>query len=242
MKKNVLAVLLSTVAIPVAHAADMSAPAYKAPLVAPAPAPLWTGFYVGGNVGYGWGHASLADVDGSMNPKGINGGFQLGYNWQVNSVVYGLEGDFQGADHRDTLSNSDPTIPASASLEVKSDWFATIRGRIGYAFGPFMPYVTGGVAFTQTKVTLDASVPGASLNVSSDKTTAGYAIGGGVEYAIGRNWSVKAEYLHLGFGTQTYDFNVTAAVPALGITAAGTFQADAKVSYDIARVGANYRF
>jgi outer membrane immunogenic protein len=242
MKKSIFAVLLSTVVIPVAHAADMSAPAYKAPLYAPALVPLWTGFYIGGNIGYGWGHASIDGLNGSMDPNGINGGVQLGYNWQVNSVVFGLEGDFQGANHRDSLTLSAPLIPATATLEVKSDWFATLRGRIGYAFGPFMPYVTGGVAFTQTKASLDASAPGAFVNVSTDKTTTGYAVGGGIEYTIGRNWSVKAEYLYLGFGTQTYDFNLTAGVPALGIAAAGTFQADAKVHYDIARVGVNYRF
>jgi outer membrane immunogenic protein len=242
MKKCVWALLWSSVLISAANAADLG-PSYKTPVLAPAPVSTWTGFYIGGNIGYGWGDVSLSDFNiVSMSPSGVNGGFQLGYNWQVNNVVFGLEGDFQFADHNDSVSASDPTIPASASLEVKSDWFATVRGRLGYAFGQFMPYVTGGIAFTQAKANLDASAPGATLSVSSDKTSVGYAVGGGVEYAFNRNWSLKAEYLHLGFGSQTYDFEATAAIPALGVVAGATASGDVKLDFDIARVGVNYRF
>jgi outer membrane immunogenic protein len=232
MKKCVLALLCSSVMFSAAYAADLG-PAYKAP--ARAPAPLWTGFYIGGNVGYGWGKASLDGIGGEMNPKGVNGGVQLGYNYQVGHAVFGVEGDFQFADHKDNLTGS--VLGVAGNLELKSDWFATARGRIGYAFGPFMPYVTGGVAFTQAKASADASVGGVTVaTASTDKTSTGYAIGGGIEYAIDRNWSVKAEYLHLGFGKQTYDFTGT----VLGAT--GTVSGDVKLDFDIARVGVNYRF
>jgi outer membrane immunogenic protein len=232
MKKCVLALLCSSVLLSAANAADLR-PAYKAPALTPAP--LWTGFYIGGNVGYGWGKVSLNGLNGEMNPNGVNGGVQVGYNYQINNVVLGVEGDFQGADHKDNINLT--AFGATGNLDVKSDWFATVRGRIGYAFGPFMPYVTGGVAFTQAKANADASAGGVTVaTASTDKTSTGYAIGGGIEYAIDRSWSVKAEYLHLGFGKQTYDF--TGAV--LGAT--GTVSGDVKLDFDIARVGVNYRF
>lgn len=233
MKKCALALLCSSVLFSAANAADLGSPAYKAPALTPAP--LWTGFYIGGNVGYGWGKVSLNGLNGEMNPKGVNGGVQLGYNYQINSLVLGVEGDFQFADHKDNINLT--AFGVTGNLDVKSDWFATARGRIGYAFGPFMPYVTGGVAFTRAKADLGVTTGGVTLGtISTDKTSTGYAIGGGVEYAIDRNWSVKAEYLHLGFGTQTYNFTATAG----GATA--TAFADAKLSFDIARLGLNYRF
>lgn len=233
MKTCALALLCSSVLFSAANAADLG-PVYKAPAFAPAPV-SWTGFYIGANEGFGWGKYSLLPLQTEMNPKGVNGGVQLGYNYQISNVVLGIEGDFQFADHQDNVTITES--PASANLDVKSDWFATVRGRLGYAVGPFMPYVTGGVAFTQTKANIDISASGIPLgSASADKTSTGYAVGGGVEYAINRNWSVKAEYLHLGFGTQTYDFTGT----AFGLPVSTPF--DAKLSFDIARIGANYRF
>ena len=230
MKKYAIALLCGSALFSAAHAADLR-PAYKAPSKASAPF-SWTGFYVGGNVGYGWGNASFDAVGGSLSPKGVNGGVQLGYNYQLGQVVFGLGGDFQFADHKDSISASGGG--ATVTLEDKSDWFSTARGRIGFAFDRFLPYVTGGAAFTHTKLNDDVSAPGGlSASASADKTSTGYAIGGGLEYAIDRNWSVKGEYLHLGFGSQTYDFTSAGGPP---------FSASAKLSFDIARLGVNYRF
>jgi outer membrane immunogenic protein len=210
MKKCAIALLCGSALFSAAHAADLR-PAYKAPSEASAPF-SWTGFYVGGNVGYGWGTASFDSAGGSLSPKGVNGGVQLGYNYQLGQVVFGLEGDFQFADHKDSISAS--SAVATETLEGKSDWFSTARGRIGFAFDRFLPYVTGGVAFTHTKVTDEVTAPGGLFaSASADKTSTGYAIGGGLEYAIDRNWSVKGEYLHLGFGSQTYDFTSAGGPP-----------------------------
>ncbi|HEY6833075.1 MAG TPA: outer membrane protein [Pseudolabrys sp.] len=230
MKKCAIALLCGSALFSAAHAADLR-PAYKAPIKAPAPF-SWTGFYVGGNVGYGWGRASLDGGVASLSPKGVDGGVQLGYNYEVGQVVFGLEGDFQFADHKDSISASGGG--ATETLEAKSDWFSTARGRIGFAFDRFLPYVTGGVAFTHTKVNEELTAAGGLFaSASADKTSTGYAIGGGLEYAIDRNWSVKGEYLHLGFGSQTYDFT-----PAGG----PAFSVGSKLSFDIARLGVNYRF
>ena len=116
--------------------------------------------------------------------------------------------------------------------EAKSsiDWFATVRGRMGYLLTPsFMPYLTGGLAIADVKNTLVAG----DGSFSSSGTQTGWAFGGGVEYKFAPNWSLKAEYLHLDFGSSTQRPDV--ALPAnVKLTAAAVDN-----SLDIVRVGVN---
>jgi outer membrane immunogenic protein len=158
-----------------ASAADLGAPA-PAPIYTKAPMAVpfsWTGFYVGGNVGYGWGTARddpsfsqpgtdpafLATFDESDSDKvnGVIGGAQAGYNWQVNNFVLGLETDIQGSVQKGTdtfdsviqflgLSGSDHN-PASVVDANKLDWFGTTRARLGLAVDRWLVYGTGGVAY-----------------------------------------------------------------------------------------------
>lgn len=157
-----------------ASAADLSRPyGYAA-----APAPFsWTGFYVGANVGYGWGSTNFD------SPDGFVGGFQGGYNYQFgNPFVLGIEGDF-------AFSGIDGGT-------FSADYLSTIRARAGVAFDRFFLYGTGGIAFT-----------GGSLNVAgftTDKSQTGWTLGVGGEYAIDRNWSAKAEYLYVDLGSVTF--------------------------------------
>ncbi|MDO9414385.1 MAG: porin family protein [Pseudolabrys sp.] len=197
----------------VASAADMPRPSYsKAPAyVAPAYYD-WTGFYIGANAGYGWAPNFATDA------KGFVGGGQLGYNWQAGSLVFGLEGDIQY-----TSLKSDATGPGF-SVSGKIPAFATARGRLGYAFDRVMVYGTGGWAYTKTDLSL--TVGGAT--VSDNKWSSGYALGGGVEWAVWDRWSVKAEYLYIHSG----DVNLTLA----GVTTGGSY------NLNVARAGLNYRF
>lgn len=151
-----------------AQAADVPVrgPVYKA---VPAPVFDWTGFYVGVHVGYGWGDANLA-----VEPSGIVGGVQAGYNWQLSrNWVFGVEGDFSATDMNDNV----------LGIPVHVDYLATIRGRVGYTWDTFMLYGTGGAAFTRV----------GALGVHASE--AGYALGVGAEWAIARNWSAKLEYM-----------------------------------------------
>src|SRR6202158_4861709 len=131
------------------------------PIKAPVRAAIydWTGFYVGGQVGYGQG-----DLGPGTNPipeqavsfphslTGLIGGFQAGYNLQLpNRVVLGVEVDALFTSPRD-LPKLDPA-PFNSTLE----YAATARGRIGYAFGTILPYVTGGLAWGQTRVNINAT-------------------------------------------------------------------------------------
>ena len=249
-----------------AMAADMPRKAALAPLPPPA---LWTGFYVGGNVGASWGQidtsnasvttnglltsgvvglqaGTFAGPDRSLDSKGsFIGGIQFGYNYEfVNHVVLGLEGDFNWTRNKANDSFAASVQGPTYSGETKADWIATARGRLGYSFGAFLPYVTGGAAFAHLNssltiapwTTLGGAAPSPldpQFGASTSKTLTGYAVGVGFEYAIARNWSVKAEYLHLGFGNQGTDWNFGAP---------GTAHVDAKLSFDLARVGVNYRF
>jgi outer membrane immunogenic protein len=233
MKRVVLAALCSTALMSAAQAADAKIPYTKAPA---AQAFSWTGVYVGGNVGYGWGTTSVDGLNNSLSPSGVNGGGQIGYNYQIKNFVLGVEGDFQGADHHDSINAA--AFGLNANLEARSDWYATIRGRVGYAFGQFMPYVTGGIAFADSK--LDANAMGASGAVtgSASHTLTGYAVGGGLEYAITNNWTIRGEYLHLGFDDNTYNLLVTA--PGVSVTLPAAIKA--KSDFDIARLAVNYKF
>jgi len=152
-----------------AFAADL--PVYQQPqeAVVVSPAYDWTGLYVGALAGYGWG-----DAQGSNNPDGVLLGGTLGYNAQFGQFVAGLETDL-------AWSNLD-------DHDYELDYLGTVRGRLGWAFDRFMPYVTGGLAYGRT-----------DFNHDHD-TNVGWTLGGGVEAAIDQNWSVKAEYLYVDLG------------------------------------------
>ena len=180
-----------------AHAADLGpAPSYKAPAyVAPSYA-TWSGFYIGAVAGYGFGSA---DAGGGLDfdTKGFLAGGTIGYNLQTGSWVWGLEGDFSYSAMKD-----DTTVPGA---EVKVPWFGTARGRIGYAgWGNLMPYITGGAAFAKMEIS--------GAGGSESDTRIGWTVGGGLEYALFSNWSVKVEYLYADLGSFEFtggniDFN-----------------------------------
>lgn len=211
-----------------ALAADLpppAAPAYKAP--PPIAVFDWTGFYIGVNVGYGWGSARLTagGVTGSENLNGIVGGGQFGYNWQRGPWVFGLEVDGQGTDQK---ANFAATVGAVTVTENdKLPWFFTARGRVGYTVTPMvMIYATGGAAIADFKSTIAATGLGSA---TWEITRAGWAAGAGIEGAINRNLSWKIEYLHLDTGT-------------FSTTVFGIVPANVRLTDDIARGGLNWRF
>jgi outer membrane immunogenic protein len=124
---------------------------------------------------------------------------------------------------------------------------------VGYAFGPALFYATGGLALAETKLSAGATRsiltgivpttfgPLGSMNASESTVLVGYAVGGGLEYARGAGWSVKGEYLHLGFGTNSYNLTGYLQSPA-GLTGVISTHVDIKPNFDIARAGVNYRF
>ena len=256
MKSSLLAsTALCAILAPSAFAADL--PTKKGPPPAPVAAPFsWTGFYIGGNVGGLWSRntvdasggysfGSSAITSDRRDPFGVVGGVQAGYNYQFQRFVVGVEGDLDWSG-----AKSDVNYPgffsissAAASRSASLPFFADLRGRVGYAFDRFLPYVTAGVVFADVKNKL--SDPGEIINVSPDElitlvdpasfgrsSATGWTIGGGVEYAIDSHWSVKAEYLYMQFPDVTRTWSSDKVFERFKF----------KDEAEIARLGLNYRF
>jgi outer membrane immunogenic protein len=211
----IAALLIATIA---AQAADLSQPSYKAPAYSAPGYANWTGFYVGLNGGYGFGTSTFSGggATDSVKLKGAMFGGTLGYNYQTGTWVWGLEGDYD-------ISMMKGTPDGCTGCEVKNTWLGTARARVGYAgWNNWMPYLTGGVAYSNIKL----SVPGTDFS----KSSVGYVVGAGVEYAFLGNWSTKIEYLYAALGTAT--------CPAATCGA----DIDIKTQANIVRLGVNYRF
>jgi outer membrane immunogenic protein len=224
-----------------AIAADLPARVYtKAPVVVE-PIYNWTGFYVGGNVGYSWGRSrddsSLTNGAGTVlftssersNLDGVVGGGQIGYNWQTQNWLWGLEADIQGTGERGSraficgigictpptggfVAVPTPGPAVAAALDQKLDWFGTVRGRAGVLATPkVLLYVTGGLAYGEVKT---GETIGALTGFSNSTTNVGYTVGAGIEGAIGGNWTAKLEYLYVDLGRVSGSFATT--IPALG--------------------------
>ncbi len=184
-------------------AADMSGPApAPAPYVkasySPTPVFSWSGLYLGGHGGYGWGRLTATDPtgatpDSSVDTKGGVAGGQIGYLYQMESLVLGVEGTYSWADIKAS------TALGAGTATVKNDYIATVAGRAGYAFDRALLYGKGGVAFTRDKADATDGTGGTSTG-RFNRT--GYVVGGGLEYAFLNNWSARVEYNYLGFGSQ----------------------------------------
>jgi outer membrane immunogenic protein len=157
----------------------------------------WNGFYIGVNGGYGFGTSRWTDSitglsTGDFNITGALAGGTIGYNMQLGSVVFGLEGDFDWSNMKGS------TTACVTTCETSAQWLGTGRGRIGYAFDRFLPYLTGGAAF--------ANIKGSMTGFGSfSGTQTGWTGGGGLEYAFSGNWTAKAEYLYVDLGKGSCD-------------------------------------
>jgi outer membrane immunogenic protein len=193
----------------------------------------WQGLYLGVNAGYGWGNDNTAAFTGpggtsagGVSPDGWFGGGQVGYNAQFNALVLGLEADLQGADISDTTALSGGAAFTEATTDI--EWFSTVRGRVGYAAGPALLYVTGGWAFADVSTSVASTGGFGTVSMGSDDIKSGYTLGGGIEWAFAPNWSLKSEYLYVDLGEDTFS------------TPVGTYTTD--TDFHTARVGLNYRF
>ena len=196
-----------------AIAADMAPRYAKAPAPAPAAVFSWTGCYVGGFVGGAWangntrardtnGYNALGDTWFYDPGSGFTGGGTLGCNYQAGSFVVGIEGE--AGYLRVTGSALDPLSPF-IPLDTRSttrfgDWYGVIAGRAGFAVDRVLFYGKGGVAFVNTNVsTIDSIIAGGgnTITATTSDNRATWALGGGIEYALTNNWTIKGEYLYI---------------------------------------------
>ena len=214
----------------------------------PMPAMNWSGFYLGVDVGGGWGNDSDHEVSNTSGMtsfftpsapaslSGVKAGGYLGFNWQGLGLVLGVEGDgeFSNLSGRTTYPNTG--IPAdSYKATIESD--GSIRGRIGYPvnFGlPFLgnvlPYVTGGLAIGRINEHDQVGATGASTNLS--KTLTGWTVGTGLDLAFAPQWIGRIEYRHADFGSFSYTTPLFAAF----------IENHKNITEDVIRVGLAYRF
>jgi outer membrane immunogenic protein len=236
MRKFTLAVAALAIGTVTASAADMAARPYVK-----APAPIaavynWTGFYVGGHVG--WGEAKqdwflIQNAVGfGFSKDGVIAGGYAGYNWQLGSnFVLGAE--FEGSWSDLQQGNVPCTIGQAAICRNDVNWLGSVRGRAGVAFNQVLFYAAGGWAFA------DAShdrqflpLGGGPFTSGVSDTRDGWVAAVGVEWAFAGNWIGRVQYDHYDFGTKTY------LIPALS-----NFS-DTRVSLtvDTVRVGLGYKF
>ena len=186
--KRVLIALTMALLTVSAFAADL-------PMRAPPPAPVyipafsWSGIYIGVNGGYSFGTTTTVGSSGGLSTNGFVAGGTFGGNFQAGMFVFGAEGDFDWDNIKGTPS---PAV-CPGCLET-SNWLATVRGRVGVAWDRLLIYGTGGAAFQNLKFSTCCS--------SAVTNPIGWTGGGGIEFAISPNWSVKAEYLFVDFNNK----------------------------------------
>ena len=271
-----------------ARAADLPV---KSPPVLPPPVFIWTGWYLGGSAGFGLGNSGtvtpsatgidlgvfgdgprqLASVVPVINgpidtdPRGALGGFQFGYNQQINRFVWGFEADYSWANINGsgtrtgagTIVFQNTTVnTTTVGVNEQLKGLGTIRGRIGFTPSErSLLYATGGLAFgsasSNTTIgvvqTINGVVTGDTftpLSGTGSKTLAGWTVGGGGEWAFAPHWSVKAEYLYYDLGHLSYSPGTIVLLSGGAPIPFGNIpvSASARFNGSIARVGINYLF
>jgi outer membrane immunogenic protein len=249
-----------------ASAADMptKAPVYtKAPT--PAPVYNWSGFYVGGFIGGATNSsattsdpclvsaaaACAASNSGTYNgvlpldyglQSSFIGGGTIGYNWQMpgSRFVLGLENEIGYLHLRGSVVMNAPPIgngDTTASTTV-GNWYDAYTVRAGYAWNQFLLYAkAGGVSAAYSTGIVDTIGP-TTINTTTNKVLNGWAAGGGLEYGMTKNWSLKAEYLHLGLGATVNHCAQVGGFPPGTIDCSST----KTNGVNTFKIGANYHF
>jgi outer membrane immunogenic protein len=244
MKKFLLG-MVGLFAISAASAASAADMAVKAP--PPAPLPViynWSGFYIGANGGWGQSHNCL-DFNNFVTPGGLlvtgdacrdrSGGLvggQIGYRWQSNQFVFGLEAQGDWADLSSSrVSLLDPTL----STRTKTDGIGLFTGQLGWAWNAALLYVKGGAAVTSNRFSIFDNITGVELAAAS-ATRWGGTVGVGFEYGFAPNWSIGAEYNHLWMGDANNSFTIVD--PRI----AGVLNSRLTQDVDMVTLRINYRF
>jgi outer membrane immunogenic protein len=224
-----------------ANAADM--PLKAPPPAAAAPVFSWTGLYFGAQAGGVWGHDSgnitnpgipfppPIFVPFTFTTQSAMGGLHAGYNLQISQWVFGVEGSIDWMNlNKASMVGICPLFCGAAT--TKSDYQASVRGRVGIAFDRALIYGTGGVAMANITNTYDTTAFGGGF-ASISRQRDGWTAGGGIDYAVTNNWSLLAEYRYSDFGSYA-DKSSVAFFPATNVNHHLTeSQAEVGISYKV---------
>jgi outer membrane immunogenic protein len=208
----------------------------------------WTGPYIGGSAGYGWGEQSLNSailtdyfVGGSgdqfvSNPKpkmnSTFGGLQAGYNLMVNNkFLLGLEANIIGGSfNADYKATNNLNFTANAKL----NWISTFKAKAGTLLGDTLVYVDGGVAIGNEKFNMNSGFSGARYLSNDSETLTGWVTGLGIEHPIFNNVTADIDYQHIQFSDK--NFGINKIDPGSGIIVNGSNK------LDVLNIGLNYHF
>lgn len=218
MKKILLAGSMLVFVSPIGYAADLG----------PAPEPVydWTGFYFGLNAGAAFNSSSVDEnaIEGDLPPDVAHnlaakiesnetvftGGGEIGYNWQMNNLVIGAETDFNylGFDEsRHRARAVDGLGEVDSSVGLQTDWYGTVRARLGFASDNILVYGTGGLAYGNIQADGRVTAENGDFWKGSESSTNwGWTIGGGAEVGITPSWTAGAEILYVDLGSSDFDF------------------------------------
>jgi outer membrane immunogenic protein len=239
IRKFLMASAAAVVLTGSAVAADLPTRAPPPVYIPPVPIFTWTGIYLGGQIGYAWGHQNSvvflpngSTLNGYTNNDGVIGGAHVGYNYQVGQFVVGLEGSVDGSSLSRSISGFTPSYGIGAyTLGGNTGVQGSIRGRVGYAFDRVLLYATGGVAFAG----VNGYVQTPYAYNSGSSTRVGWTIGGGLEYAVTNNWSIRAEYRYSSFGSYTTNYGGLAPLVT-------NVSASRRTNENQVQVGFSYKF
>jgi outer membrane immunogenic protein len=226
---------------------------------------VWTGPYVGANIGGAWGNTSLrasavpgpgavalppgdaaqiGAVTNNSSPAGFAIGGELGYNQQFGHWVLGIETDGGFLDISQTRTHTfqstqavNPPVFFTLGQKVRTNWQWTLRPRVGYAWGPWLAYLTGGLGVTESEISAAYSDTRAPPNFGSfafSTTRTGGVVGVGGGYMFAPGWSGKLEWLYSDYG------HVAGSAP-IGNNF-GVFTSSANIRYNTLRAGVDYKF
>jgi outer membrane immunogenic protein len=235
MKQIALAIAIVGLSSMPTLAADLAdRPNYeKAPV---ATSHRWTGFYLGADVGGVWQsrpNVDFSQPNGFYDPMALPGsdkaaiaaGLHAGYNWQTPSnILLGIEGDFTWANAKSSTASQQLTeggspstangAPVTVSTSTQFDWLSSVRGRLGYVWNNVLFYGTGGVAWAETKNSLQMTGDDyKSVHGTFNKVIDGWVAGGGLEYAFASNWTLRGEFLHYAFENRSQSFACPSCFP-----------------------------
>ena len=189
-----------------AFAADLPSRGPPPVYLPPPPIFTWSGLYIGGQIGYAWGSdpidvaiVGIPVASFNDNPNGVIGGAHLGYNLQIAQWVAGLEGTVDGTSVTGRTSAPVVALRSGVTGSTRSIVQGSIRARLGVAFDRVLIYGTGGAAFAGFQNNYSFGFP-FFLAEQDSKTRTGWTVGGGLEYAVTNNWSIRAEYRYSDFG------------------------------------------
>jgi outer membrane immunogenic protein len=243
MKTTLLAIAVIALTLaPPAIAADLSA---RGPVKAPAavpPVPMftWTGCYVGGHAGGGWGEKRVSapalapGISATGDTSGFLGGGQVGCNLQIGANwIIGVEGDASAANIEGDITQT--VLGITGTAQAQTDWLASVTGRIGWTWDRWLLYAKGGAAWAGDKYS--AFIPVFNEFLQGSETRTGWVVGAGLEWAFWNNWSAKVEYNYFDFGTDTVTLSGTFAGAPIIVPGI-----DVRQRISVAKIGINYRF